>query len=481
MSCLDWVRQTSPSTLEPLDHLRTLPFLTQCSSQKLRRLRERFAQGTQGKEKVPFATFVYSLVLHALSAQGSLGHHLRILSRVNISDSAAQQRRSHLPWEWFVALFKEVLKPRALRTAHPESFHQGMRLIAVDGSQWSLRNTQAIEAEAAPKHRNQTESLAAFFKWRTCVLLELGTHQPLAAACESGGLGRHEGELTLARRLLGDIPAKEDTLLLADRLYGCGRFVLDVQAQAGPRCQLLLRVDDQAKAKVLEVYADGSALIETRVCHPGSTRTQTTVRLREMRAQVWQQQEPGKEQAQSEAAKGPAGMHLRLWTTLLDAEAHPAKELLQLYALRWEQELFFRELKGHLDRENLLRAGTMQGAQAEFGALIVAAGFVAQQRVEAAKSVDLPPVRLSITKITHALASLLPVLSAAGDLLDAKQQRELIRRFMEQTAREAQIGERRKRSCQRGLRKPNCAWPRIQTRSNTPGTWACQPLPIAFP
>ena len=491
VSILSLVRQPHLALLLSCDRFRTLPFLAHCTPQKLRRLRERFAQGTQGKEKVPFATFVYSLVLHALSSQGSLGHHLRTLSRVNISDSAAQQRRAHLPWEWFAALFNEVLKPRALPQQHPESFYASMRLLAVDGSQWSLRNTDAIEAQAAPRQRNQTESVAAFCKWRSAVLIELGTHQPLAASCEAAGLKKHDGELTLARRLLGHIPQREDTLLLADRLYGCGRFILDVQQQAGARCQLLVRVDDQAKTKVLEVFADGSALIEARVCFTGSTRTETTIRLREIRAEVWRevksaQPTQGKvkktqDSAKDESKQEPQRLPMRLWTTLVDAAAYPAEELLRLYAMRWEQELFFRELKSHLGRENLLRAGTLQGAQAEFGAMIIAAGLVAEQRVAAAGLVKLPPVRLSIRKIAKALEALLPVLSLSGDLLSAGQQSELIQRFMAHTAREAQITERRARSCQRQLRKPNCAWPRIQNRCDAHGAWLCSTLPIIKP
>ena len=36
---------------------------------------------------------------------------------------------------------------------------------------------------------------------------------------------------------------------------------------------------------------------------------------------------------------------MRLWTSLLDWKKHPAGELLALYAQRWEQESFYRELK----------------------------------------------------------------------------------------------------------------------------------------
>jgi len=436
----------------------------------LRRVREKFGRSTKGDEKVPFATFVWSLVLHALCADGSLGKHLRTVSGTMITDAAAQARRAGLSWAWFLALFDQVLRPLAQRKTHPESFYHTMRVIAVDGSSWSLRNTPNNTQEAAPRHRNQKGGSAAFLKMSCAVLLEVGTHQPLAVACEQGGLGRAEGELTLARRLLGAIPRDEDTLLLGDRLYGCGRFIHEVREQAGPRAQLLVRVKKSLKAKITQVLHDGSALIEVRVNHVGSNRLEAKLRLREVRGQVWRQ-----------SAGVIKCVEVRLWTTLLDAEKYPAEELLTLYAQRWEQELFFRELKSHVGREHLLRAGTMQGAQAEFGALILAAGVLAQQRVAVADKLDVPPVRVSITKISSGLAALLPVLAVAGDLITEKQRQAIIKKFMAHLSREAIIAPRRKRTCQRGLRKTTTAWPRIKTRCNATGDLAYKVIPLTIP
>jgi hypothetical protein len=42
---------------------------------------------------------------------------------------------------------------------------------------------------------------------------------------------------------------------------------------------------------------------------------------------------------------GSAWSEVRLWTNLLNAKAHPALELVTLYARRWEWESFARELK----------------------------------------------------------------------------------------------------------------------------------------
>jgi hypothetical protein len=396
------------------------------------------------------------------------------MSGLSISDAAAHERRQGLSWDWFQALFAVVLKPLAKARKHPESFYKSMRLLGLDGSQWSLRNTDALSA--LPRKRLRTsedKSSAAFLKWSFCVLLELGVHQPLGAACAELEGPREEGELTVARRLLACIPKDEDTLLLADRYYGRGSFLEEIGATAGERCQWLVRVPEPHKAKVIEVLGDGSALVEVRVCHPNSQRTKAVLRLREVRGQVWR--ESGKKN------EPPERSAVRLWTTLLDARAHPAQELLALYAQRWEQELFYRELKRHTGREQLLRSGTVQGVQAEFGAMILAASLLAAQRLEAAPQVGLPPARLSLTKISRALESLLPVLRAAEGIITAPQRRRMIGRFLKLVAYDARIPPRRSRSCQRGLRKPASSWPRISTRCDLAGSWIYAVSSLTFP
>ena len=434
------------------------------TAQRLRRVRERNGPGTQGCRKVSFTSVVWGLIVHALSAQGSLGHHLRTVSGTSISDAAAHERRQALGWEFFQTLFAHVLKPLADRRRHPASFYKGMRLLGIDGSQWSLRNTG--ELNALPRQRLRTspdKSRAAFLKWGFCVLLELGVHQPLAAACAELEGSREEGELTIARRLLGDIPRDEDILLLMDRYYGRGSFLEEIQACAGTRAQWLVRVPDAHKATVIQELADGSALVEVRVCHRGSRRTKAVLRLREVRGEVWRE---------NTAKETPAARSaLRLWTTLLDAGAHPANELLALYAQRWEQELFFRELKRHTGREQLLRCGTVEGARAEFGALILAASFVAQQRLQAAQQVGLPPLRMSLQKISRGLEVLMPLLHAAEGIISSAQRRKIIDRHLKLIAYDARIPPRRSRSCQRGLRRPSSAWPRISTRCDLAGDW----------
>lgn len=398
------------------------------------------------------------------------------MSNTNISDASAQERRAGLSWAWFADLFKFILLPLARLDNHAESFYQGLRLLGVDGTQWSLRNTQELDAQGFARSSSKGAK-GAFCKWGAAVLLELGTHQPLAATCSRPQVSPPEGELTLARRVLDGIPKEEDTLLLADRLYGNPTFITAVQKASSGRCHLLVRVKSNFKGKVIERLADGSVILEVNA-RDERGKGGAKLRLREIRGKVWRKT---KEVGQEGDTPESACTEVRLWTTLLDAGKYQAQDLLELYARRWEQELFFHELKRHTGRENLLRAGSVRGAEAEFGAMIIAASLLARQRLEAADAIGVSPVRISLTKISRAMEALLPVLEVSRGLITARQTEQIIERFMEHTAREARIPRRRSRSCQRGLRKPVCAWPRIRTRVDVNGPSVAELISVTFP
>jgi hypothetical protein len=398
------------------------------------------------------------------------------MSKTKISDASAQERRAGLSWDWFCELFKHILVPLARPDTHAESFYQDLRLLGIDGTQWSLRNTRELDSQGFARSTNGKGAKGAFCKWAATVLLELGTHHPLYAACSQPQVSPSEGEPTLAHRTLEGLPQDEDTLLLADRLYGSPTFIAAVQKAASGRCHLLVRVKSNLKGKVVERLSDGSVIIEVN-SRDQRGKGGVKLRLREIRGNVRRAPKAG----EKEADKETAGTELRLWTTLLDPGRYKAQELLELYARRWEQELFFHELKRHTGRENLLRSGTVQGVQAELGAMLIAASVLARQRLAAGEVVGVSPLRISLRKISRGLEALLPVLEVSGDLITPKQRQQIIDRFMEHTAQEARIPKRRSRGCQRGLRKPVCAWPRIRTREYAEGNCVAEIIVATFP
>ncbi|MGC4085611.1 MAG: hypothetical protein QM736_26680 [Vicinamibacterales bacterium] len=126
---------------------------------------------------------------------------MRVLFQTPWADSSAAERRAHLPWATFTALLTRVLRPLA-SPDEPDAFWRTLRLVAIDGTQFSVRNTPQI----APRVRKARTAVgpAAFAKLTTTVLLEVGHHNPLAAAIGAAG----ESEWALAQTLLPQVPPR---------------------------------------------------------------------------------------------------------------------------------------------------------------------------------------------------------------------------------------------------------------------------------
>ena len=143
-----------------------------------------------------------------------------------------------MPWEVCEAVLAQALIPLADPTRQPEAFYAGFRLVGIDGTQFSCGNTPRIlgTMTKAPTRRFE----AAFAKLGCAVLVELGTHAPLAAALSAPDLG--ESEAALAGQLLGRLPVQ--SMRLGDRLYGNGALVgrLLACSPAGPAQAFLRRV-----------------------------------------------------------------------------------------------------------------------------------------------------------------------------------------------------------------------------------------------
>lgn len=222
---------------------------------------------------------IQSLVFHTVAEAGTLAQHVKQLTGKAITDSALAQRRALLP---------AALKPKADPILPPEAFYHGLRLCGVDGSLFSITNPPQVKKQMRKARRRRGRS--AFPKVGVAVLVELGLHNPLAAALGAKG----ESERVLARQLWPAQPAR--SLLLGDRYYGVAAVLVDLPAQEDRH--FLARVKANLKRRFLEAYPDGSALVEI-----GTGQHQRLVR--EIVGQV------------RRTARG-AATQVRLWTSLLD-------------------------------------------------------------------------------------------------------------------------------------------------------------------
>ena len=389
--------------------------------------------------RVPLRQLLPTLTFHVMQGAGTLAEHLRQLFDVNLADSSWSDRRTRLPWEIFADLMRRALRPHATRRRQREAFWRGWRLVAIDGTQYSLLNTPAITARTTKARTRRGR--AAFAKMTTGVLLELGLHNPLAAAIGRQG----ESEWALAPQLLAALPRR--ALLLGDRMYGVGAFVVHVLAacqQVGSHC--LLRTRRDIKPQVIDRLADGSRRIRVAVRQPDRpARIRQWVDLREIRALV--------------GRPGHRAHELRLWTTLMDVETAPARELVQLYAARWEHELYFRELKCQLRTTDVLQSHTVETAAQEIAALILASALLARERARAAAGHG-PVLRVSFVKVLALVQPLWLMLGVFGHFVSDRQKTQMATWVYQQLG-ECLTAPRRARSCPRAVRQPMQQWPRV--------------------
>lgn len=401
------------------------------------------------RPRVPLAKVLPGLVFHFMNAAGTLAEHFALLFAADaLSDSSLSERRARLPWAVFAELMRLGLRPLAQAATQAEAFWRGWRLVALDGTQFSVTNTPQIKATA--RKAKSRRGRAAFAKITTGVLLELGLHHPLAAAIGRNG----QSEWALALELLAQVPAQ--ALLLADRLHGCAAFV----AAARAACEkvgshFLIRARSNIQVQRIKRFKDGSRRVRVPVRQKGLPQVIVQwLELREIRVRV---QRPGHR-----------AQELRLWTSLLDPKAAPASELIELYARRWEHELYYRELKRQLRKSDVLQSHTLETGAQEIAAVVLASALLARERARAAGGAT-PVLQISFVKTLELLRPLWLVLALGGDLLSARQQQQLTERFLEQAGRQVTRRRPRPRSCPRAVRRPVSKWPRLRRNQSWEG------------
>jgi hypothetical protein len=380
--------------------------------------------------RLPGYDLAASLVYHVMQGCGTLGAHVQELTGQAISESALSARRQGLPWAVFEELLRLALRPLAKPQAQGRAFYKGLRLVGIDGSSFSLSNTPQSLARLSKAASRRLR--AAFIKLRVVVLMELGLHNPLAAAIGRDG----ESEMALARRLFDRL--QPGWLALMDRLYGVGVVVAELWRLHTERgVEFLVRVRGNLKAVVREVLRDGSVIVEVRVKKQRLRLRQITGRVRR-RNGVW--------------------VTVRLWTSLLDATKYPALELLGLYAQRWELEIGYKELKVELRGGELLNSHTVETAAQEVAALLLAQAVLVRVRQTAGTATEV--LRISFAKTLHLVRGLWMIMQAGADLLKPRQAELLVKRLLKHLAEQVS-GKRRARSCPRAVRQPVQSWPRL--------------------
>ena len=246
-------------------------------------------------------------------------------------------------------LVRRCCVPMADERFHPEAFYRGMRLVAMDGSNFELPDEADNEAHfGRPGSRT---GVAGYPQAQCAVLVECVTHAILAA-----NLGPYRAsEWSVCEPLLAHL--RPGMLCMADR--GFNGYEHWRQAQA-TGAQLLWRcASNRILPRHRELPDDSylSAIMPTGVPKAQAREHAIVVRVIEYALPRLADAQP----------------RYRLLTTLLDPAQAPALELAALYHQRWQVEEVFDELKTHLLRSRrVLRSKTAALVRQEFYGWVLA-------------------------------------------------------------------------------------------------------------
>jgi hypothetical protein len=317
------------------------------------------------------------------------GLRIRVETAGKSGITQARKRLGALPIR---RLYEKIVQPVA--TAETKgAFYRGWLTVAADGTTMEVPDSEANREEFGLPHAETGRS--AYPRVRITGLVETGTHVHFAA--EVGPYGT--GEVTMAREVIKQL--RPGMLCLADRyFYG---FALWEQARA-QGAELVWRVRSNIRLPCEKVLKDGSFL--SRIYPPrekGKPRGEgVVVRVLE----YWLTNDEDKKQL------------YRLITTILDPDAAPAAELIQLYLERWEFETTLDEWKTHLrGARTVLRSQTPELIRQECYGLLLAHFALRGMMHDAARRGGRDPDRLSFThavRVVHRSMPLFAALSPRG-------------------------------------------------------------------
>jgi len=276
-------------------------------------------------------------------------------------------------------LFERVVHLLA-SAATPAAFYCGLRLMAIDGSVFDVPDSEAnAKAFGYPKGGR---GAGAFPQVRKLSLEEVGSHVEYAFVLK-GIKEKDSGEKSMVAGLLRHL--KAGMLLLWDRGFFSYNLWQTVQLRG---CHLLARVSERYVLRPIEPLPDGSYLAKIYPCYSMRNQDRYGIKVRVIRYKL------------DDPARAGYGKEHVLLSTLFDAVACPAVELIELYHKRWEIELMYDEQKTHQTARQAtkpahLRSETPLGVIQEMYALSLAHYATRKLMVEAARQAEVSPLELS--------------------------------------------------------------------------------------
>jgi IS4 transposase len=329
-----------------------------------------------------------------------------------VAKSAIAQARQRLGEDPVAYLFVLTAAVWAMDSAARHRW-RGLSLFGLDGTTLrvpdSPENWQIFGGQVGNGQRNGS----AYPTVRILGLMALRSHMLAALVFDQ----YHTGETTLAQDLWRELP--DDSLTIGDRNFLVAHQLVALE-RSGRNRHWLTRGKTQMQLRRIRPLARNDELVEimlspaTRRLHPELPETWVARAIRYQR-------------------KGfPPST---LLTSLMDADAYPAVELVALYHERWEIEIAYDEIKTHLlAREETIRSRTPQGVRQEIWGIALAYNLVRVEMERVADDAGVAPTRISfvnalaLVRYTWLISSMPPLAPGKipSRLLDMRTQLKLL-------------------------------------------------------
>jgi len=286
--------------------------------------------------------------------------------RVPTTGSIGNARRRLGP-EPVETVVRAVLRPTA-EEGTIGAWYQHWRLTAVDGTTFTVPDTDENEHAFGRPGSGRGEGKTAYPQIQAACLVELGTHAVFDARLDAYAAA----ESMLIEEMFPSF--RPGMLVLADRhIYSFGRWAKAVDTGA----DLLWRVTSNLVLRPVEHLSDGSYVAE--VAAPSKSRRRGPIRLRVIEYRL-----PGTSEL------------YRLVTTIMDPAVASAKDLAVLYHERWDVEGFLKQIKSvQLNGDKIFRSKSPEGVRQEFWAHLAVHYATTRVQVDAAARAKVDPDRIS--------------------------------------------------------------------------------------
>jgi hypothetical protein len=252
--------------------------------------------------------------------------------------------------------------------------YRGLSLYGADGTHLRVQDSDDNFDHFGKPGGRAGSNDAGYPQLRMVALLNLSNR--LLAGMRAGPWS--QGEQTLVKELWALVP--NDSLTILDRGFTSYMSMLELVGD-GENRHFMLRAKSDTIVEDLEDLSDGSVrglLHAPKHLLRGESDIPTPIEVRVI------------------AYQHPGGKPSRILVSLLDPEAYPAQELIELYHDRWELELSFDELKTHmLERKECLRSKKPEGVYQELWGQMLVYNLVRREMLLAAQQHELPPRRIS--------------------------------------------------------------------------------------